>query len=94
MIIAQVIGNVVATQKNGNYEGTKLLVVQPLDLDGSPRGDAMMAVDSISTQAGVGDKVLVVLEGWSASYAVRREQAPIDAAVVGVIDYITVKRET
>lgn len=88
MIIAQVVGNIVATQKNLKYDGTKLLIVQPLDLQGTPKGEPLVAVDGVSSQAGVGDRVLVALEGWSASFAVRRESAPIDAAIVGVIDRI------
>ncbi len=88
MIIAQVVGNIVATQKNIKYEGTKLLMVQQLDLEGKPKGEPLIAVDGIQAHAGVGDKVLVVLEGWSASFAIRREVSPIDAAVVGVIDKI------
>lgn len=89
MIIGRVIGTVVATQKNEKYHGSKLLLVRPLDLEGKPYGQAMVAVDGIGAQAGVGDRVLVVLEGWSAGFAIRREQAPVDAAVVGVIDSVS-----
>ncbi len=88
MIIAQVVGNIVATQKNVRYDNTKLLMVQQLDLEGNPKGEPLIAVDGVQAHAGVGDKVLVVQEGWSAGYAIRREVSPIDAAVVGVIDNI------
>ena len=88
MIIAQVIGNVVATQKHRQYEGTKLLIVQPLALDGSAQGDPLLAVDAVRAQAGVGDRVLVVQDGWAAAYMVRQELAPINVAVVGVIDTV------
>ena len=87
MIIARVIGDVVATQKHPSHEGRKILLVQPLDLDGSDRGDAILALDSVD--AGAGDRVLVVQEGWSAMTAVGRPQTPIDTAVVGVIDTVT-----
>jgi ethanolamine utilization protein EutN len=88
MIIARVTGNIVATQKNSDYHGTKLLIVQPLDLEGLPQGDEMLAVDAVD--AGVGDRVLVVQEGWAAARAVGKNQACIDAAVIGVIDEIKV----
>jgi microcompartment protein CcmK/EutM len=87
MIIARVIGDVIATQKDPSHEGRKILLVQPLDLDGSDRGDAMLALDSVD--AGAGDRVLVVQEGWSAMTAVGRPQTPIDTAIIGVVDKIT-----
>ncbi len=90
MIIARVIGNVVATQKDPAHEGRKILLVQPLDLDGSDRGDAVLALDSVD--AGSGDRVLVVQEGWSAMTAVGRPQTPIDMAIIGVVDKITLAK--
>jgi ethanolamine utilization protein EutN len=90
MIIGRVIGTVVATQKIAAHEGRKALLVQPLDLDGNPRGEAVLALDSVD--AGVGDRVLVVQEGWSAMTAVGRPQTPIDMAVVGVVDTITLEK--
>ena len=87
MVIGKVIGDVVATQKAPSHEGRKVLVVQPLNLDGSDRGEVLLALDAVD--AGVGDRVLVVTEGWSAMTAVGRPQSPIDMAVVGVIDTIT-----
>ena len=86
MLIARVIGDVVATQKAPSHEGRKILLVQPLDLDGSDRGDALLALDAVD--AGIGDRVLVVTEGFSAMTAVGRTNAPIDHAIVGVIDAI------
>lgn len=87
MVIGKVIGDVVATQKAPSHEGRKVLVVQPLNLDGSDRGEILLALDAVD--AGVGDRVLVVTEGWSAMTSVGRPQSPIDMAVVGVIDTIT-----
>jgi ethanolamine utilization protein EutN len=87
MLIGRVVGEVVATYKHGSHEGCKILLVQPLNLDGSERGNAVLALDSVD--AGVGDRVLVVQEGWSAMSAVERPQSPIDMAVVGVIDAVT-----
>jgi microcompartment protein CcmK/EutM len=86
MLIGRVIGDVVATQKAASHEGRKILVVQPLNLDGSDRGEPVLALDAVD--AGVGDRVLVVTEGVSAMTAVGRPQSPIDMAIVGVIDSV------
>ncbi|HWB84820.1 MAG TPA: EutN/CcmL family microcompartment protein [Bryobacteraceae bacterium] len=86
MLIARVIGELVATQKDMSHEGRKVLLVQPLNLDGSNRGDAVVALDAVD--AGVGDKVLLVTEGFSAMTAVDRPQSPIDMAVIGFIDQV------
>jgi microcompartment protein CcmK/EutM len=86
MLIARVLGEVVATQKHASHEGRKILMVQPLNLDGSERGDAVLALDSVD--AGVGDRVLLVTEGYSAMTSVGRPESPIDMAVIGVIDRI------
>ncbi len=87
MFIGKVVGDIVATQKAPSHEGRKILIVQPLNLDGTDRGEVVLALDAVD--AGVGDRVLVVTEGWSAMTAVEREHAPIDMAVVGVIDSVT-----
>lgn len=86
MLIARVIGEVVATRKHESHEGGKALLVQPLNLDGSNRGDAVIAFDSVD--AGIGDRVLLVTEGYSAMTSVGRPQSPIDMAVIGVIDSV------
>ncbi len=86
MLIGRVVGELVATQKHPSHEGRKLLLVQPLNLDGSNRGDAVIALDAVD--AGVGDKVLIATEGFSAMTAVGRPQSPIDMAVIGFIDHI------
>jgi ethanolamine utilization protein EutN len=75
-----------ATQKHASHEGLKLLLVQPLNLDGTDRGDAVIAVDAVD--AGVGDKVLLATEGFSAMTSVGRPNSPIDMAVIGFIDHI------
>ncbi|MEZ5355150.1 MAG: EutN/CcmL family microcompartment protein [Bryobacteraceae bacterium] len=88
MLIGRVIGEVVATQKHASHEGQKILLVQPLELDGSDRGNAVVALDSVD--AGVGDRVLLVTEGFSAMTSVGRPNSPIDMAVIGVIDLIEI----
>ena len=84
MQIGRVVGTVVATQKHAKFEGAKLLLVQPLNLDDTPRGTALLAVDTVG--AGVTEKVLVVLEGRAAGEALGRKAAPVDAAVIGIVD--------
>ena len=87
MIIARVLGNVVATQKNSRYDGSRIMLVQPINPDGTPRGSSMLALDSVD--AGEGDIVIVIQEGWSASTAsTGKAGAAIDSAIVGVVDYI------
>ena len=88
MQIARVIGTVVATQKHRKFEGAKLLMVQPLNLDETPRGTALLAVDGVG--AGVHEKVLIVLEGRAAGEALGKKAAPVDAAVIGIIDRVDV----
>jgi ethanolamine utilization protein EutN len=87
MIIARVVGNVIATQKQQSHEGKKILLVQPLDLEDRPVGDAIVALDAVD--AGVGDRVLAVQEGFSAMTSVGHVESPIDAAVVGFVDMVT-----
>jgi len=86
LLIGKVIGDVVATQKTPSHVGRKILVVQPLNLDGSDNGESVLALDAVD--AGVGDRVLLVQEGYCAMTAVGRPNSPIDMAVVGVIDTV------
>ena len=86
MQIARVVGTVVSTQKHRKFEGAKLLLVQPITLDDQPKGPALLAVDSVG--AGVHEKVLVVIEGRAAGEALGRKAAPVDAAVIGIIDTV------
>ena len=88
MQIARVIGTVVATQKHRKFEGAKLLLVQPLNLDDTARGNALLAVDGVG--AGVSEKVLIVLEGRAAGEALGQKGAPVDAAVVGIVDEVDI----
>ena len=87
MQIARVIGTVVSTQKHLTFEGAKLMLVQPLNADDSPRGTALLAIDGVG--AGVHEKVLIVLEGRAAGEALGRRAAPVDAAIVGIIDTVS-----
>ena len=89
MIIARVIGSVVASQKQASHEGKKILLLQPLDLDDQPLGDVAVALDAVD--AGVGDRVLAVQEGFSAMTSVGHIDSPIDAAVIGVVDLVEIE---
>lgn len=91
MQIARVVGTVVSTQKNRKLEGAKLLLVQPLSIDDEPRGVPLIAIDSVG--AGIGEKVLVVIEGKAAGEALGKRAAAVDAAIIGIIDAITCNAE-
>ena len=84
MLIAEVVGTVVSTQKNRKLEGAKLLLVQPVTLEGTHRGTTLIAIDAVG--AGVGERVLVVIEGKAAGDALGRKAAAVDAAVIGIVD--------
>lgn len=86
MHLARVIGDVVSTLKDPGLEGQKLLLVQPVTASDEPAGAPMLAIDA--AQAGVGERVLVVREGRAAVAAVRRTAAPVEVAVVGVVDSV------
>ena len=88
MQIARVIGTVVATQKHAKFDGAKLLLVQPIGIDDTPRGAALLAIDGVG--AGVHEKVLLVLDGKAAGDAMQKKAAPVDAAIVGIIDHVDV----
>ena len=88
MQIGRVIGTLVSSHKHKTFEGAKLLLVQPLNIDDTPRGVAILAVDGVG--AGVDEKVLIVLEGRAAGETLGRKGAPVDAAIVGIVDTVTV----
>lgn len=91
MQIGTVVGTVVATQKHRKLEGAKLLLVQPQTPTGEPRGATLLAIDSVG--AGVGERVLIVIEGKAAGDALGRKAAPVDAAIIGIVDAIDVSDE-
>ena len=84
MQLAEVLGEVVATIKDPNLIGTKLLVLQPLAADGRPAGRTLVALDSIG--AGVGERVFFV-RGREAAFPFYPAEPPTDAAIVGIVDY-------
>ena len=88
MQICRVIGTVVSTQKNPKLVGAKLMLVQPLTLDEQPKGPALLAIDSVG--AGIGEKVLIVIEGKAAGDALGKKAAAVDAAIIGIVDAVDI----
>lgn len=91
MLIGRVVDQLFSTQKDPIYEGHKLLLVQALDLKGDPMNEPVLAIDGVD--AGIGDRVLLVQEGWSAMHVAGRFNTPVDAAVVGVVDRVDLVEE-
>jgi ethanolamine utilization protein EutN len=89
MRLCRVKGTVVATAKHPTYEGKKLLVVQPVDGEGSDQGASFLAVDRV--QAGVGDLVLVNSEGNGARQLFQVAKLPIRSVIVGIVDQVSVR---
>ncbi len=86
MILGTVVGDVVATRKHAAHEALKLLLVRRTDADGNAQGAPFVAVDTLD--AGVGDAILLTLDGWAAMTAVKRRMAPIDAAIIAIVDKV------
>jgi ethanolamine utilization protein EutN len=84
MQLARVIGEVVATIKDANLIGSKLLVLQPLAASGEDVGRTLVALDSVG--AGVGERVFFV-RGREAAFPFYPAEPPTDAAIVGIVDY-------
>ncbi|HWP81577.1 MAG TPA: EutN/CcmL family microcompartment protein [Bacteroidota bacterium] len=89
MILSKVTGTIVSTQKNKNLKEYKLLVIQPINLDGKPIGRDMLAIDQVD--AGVGDTVLAIQEGAGAQQILGRKDVPVHTVVVAVVDGISVE---
>ena len=90
MIIARVVGTAVSTEKHPQYRGYKILVVQPIDPQGKPKGRSFLALDGV--QAGIGDRVLVVDEGGSARSVLGDEGAvTVRTVACGIVDRIDVE---
>jgi ethanolamine utilization protein EutN len=84
MQLARVIGEVVASAKDPNLIGAKLLVLQPIAETGAAAGRTLVALDSVG--AGVGEHVFFV-RGREASFPFLPAEPPTDAAIVGIVDH-------
>jgi ethanolamine utilization protein EutN len=89
VILARVIGEVVSTQKRPQFEGATLLILQPETPAGGKVGNSILAIDSVG--AGRGELVIAVLEGRAAGEALGKKLAPVDAAVVGIVDQLDIQ---
>jgi ethanolamine utilization protein EutN len=85
MILARVVGTVVATRKDPRLEGHKLLIVKPVTPQGKDEANYLIAVDTVS--AGFREKVIVV-SGSSARMAEGCKDKPVDASIVGIVDSV------
>jgi microcompartment protein CcmK/EutM len=87
MLLARIVGTVVATRKDPRLVSSKLLIVRPVDPRGKTDGGYLVAIDTVD--AGVGETVLVV-SGSSARMAAGLKDCPVDAAIVGIVDAVEV----
>ncbi|MCL5986366.1 MAG: EutN/CcmL family microcompartment protein [Actinobacteria bacterium] len=88
MILARVIGTVVSTCKFERIQNSKILAIQPIDLDGKPIGRTQTTIDTIGPRAG--EIVLVCMDGDVASEMIGIESTPVRSCVVGILDYYNV----
>jgi ethanolamine utilization protein EutN len=87
MLLAKIVGTVVATRKDPRLVSNKLLVARPVDPRGKGDGAYLVAVDTVD--AGVGETVLIV-SGSSARMAAGMKDCPVDAAIVGIVDAVEI----
>ena len=85
MLLARIVGTVVATRKDPRLVSSKLMVARSVDPLGKPEGNYLVAIDTVD--AGVGETVLIV-SGSSARMAVGLKDCPVDAAIVGIVDAV------
>ena len=89
MKVCRVVGDVVSTHKSELITGFKLLVVQPVDMyDLKPQGSPYVAVDTVGAGE---DEIVLVVQGSSSRLTELTDQKPVDAAIMGIIDYITIE---
>lgn len=88
MLLARIVGTVVATRKDERLVSNKLLIARPIDPAGKPEGNYLVAVDTVD--AGYGETVLIV-SGSSARMAAGLKDCPVDAAIVGIVDAVEIK---
>ncbi len=90
MHIGRIIGTVVATRKDERLTGCKLMLTQPLNIEQSPIGEPLVAVDTVGS--GIGE-VVIYTKGTAARYAADKIQSPIDASIVGIVDHMDIQKE-
>lgn len=90
MHIGRIIGTVVATRKDERLTGCKLMLTQPLNIEQSPVGEPLVAVDTVGS--GIGE-IVIYTKGTAARYAADKIQSPIDASIVGIVDHMDIQKE-
>jgi len=85
MLLGKVIGSVWATRKNENINGYKLLLVQPINSDGVPLGDSIVAIDTVGSGT---DEIIFYITASEAVIPLHVDMAPVDASIVGIVDSI------
>ena len=88
MLLARILGTVVATRKDQRLEGKKLLIVRPIDVHGNDESGYLVALDTVG--AGFRETVLIV-QGSSARLAQGLKDCPVDAAIVGIVDSVKIQ---
>jgi microcompartment protein CcmK/EutM len=91
MILGKVVGTVVTTISHPHYKNRRLLVVQPLGLEGEAPDDDFLALDS--THAGIGDTVLVNREGSGARQVLNNPDACVISVIVGIVDSVYIEHD-
>ena len=91
MILARVVGTVVATRKDPRLEGFKLLILRPESPEGTPDGAYLIAVDTVGSGAG---ELVIAVSGSSARMAEGCKDKPVDQAVVGIVDSLSLDGKT
>ncbi len=90
MYLGKIIGTVVATRKDENLTGSKLMITQPLSVDLKPIGEPLIAVDTVGS--GIGE-LIIFTKGTAARIAARKMDSPIDVSIVGIVDEIDIHKE-
>jgi len=85
MMLAKVVGKIVATVKAEKLNGKKILLVEPIDADGKPTGKEVVSIDGIG--AGIGDQVIVA-SGSAAKYIFEDKGTPIDSSIIAIVDVV------
>lgn len=92
MNLGKVVGKVISTIKHRAFHARPLLQVQPLDLQFKPKGTPVLCIDFLG--ADLDEVVLMMKEGSSVQQMLNNREAPADAAIVGIVDTVTVEGRT
>ena len=87
MLLARVIGNVVATKKDAAMQGRKLLLLQPVNGDLGDDGSPIVALDAVGAGAA---EIVIFVRGREAAHAFHPDAVPADAGVIGIVDHVTI----